>query len=226
MDSKATIQCNKLMHMEDSMVIYGIYNAETLEKLINTVHCIHNFTSPNEKLFSGQQSMAVLQPIYANMQGIQHYSLILLLYLRIVKEKYVLMYKEFIMQLCIYATAIRILAKGYLSISLITPLKLKEILNVVRTTVRKTNPDYDLVIKRLLYYGLKLVTFGIDTDRNLIIQFPLFIQPYTQQPLILYQIEIAPVPIIDQNMQVHSYNHLQVDRPCITLNSETYITIR
>ena len=57
------------------------------------------------------------------------------------------------MQLHIYATAIQILAKGYLPISLITPLKLKEIQNEVRTTVRKTNPDYVLVIKWLhLYY--------------------------------------------------------------------------
>ena len=73
---------------------------------------------------------------------------------------------------------------------------------------------------------MKLVTFGIDRDRNLIIQFPVFIQPYTQQPLILYQIETVPVPIIDQNMQAHSYTHLQVDRPYIALNSETYIAIR
>ena len=94
------------------------------------------------------------------------------------------------MQLYIYATAITILAKGYLPISLITPLNLKEIMNEVRTTVRITNPDYDLVIKRLLlYYDMKLVTFGIDNDKNLIVQFPVFIQPYTQQPLILYQIE-------------------------------------
>ena len=69
------------------------------------------------------------------------------------------------MQLCIYATAVRILTKGYLPISLITPLKLKEILNTVRMTVRKTNPDYDIVIKRLhLYYDMKLVTFCIDKE--------------------------------------------------------------
>ena len=73
---------------------------------------------------------------------------------------------------------------------------------------------------------MKLVTFGIDQDRNLIIQFPVFTQPYTQQPLILYQIETAPVPIIDQNMQGYSYTHIQVDRPYIALNSETYIIIR
>ena len=86
------------MDLEDSMVMYDIYNAETLEKLINIVHHIHNFTSPNVKLFAGQQGTALLQPIYAYMQGLQHYSINSLLYLRIVKEKYVLMYKEFIMQ--------------------------------------------------------------------------------------------------------------------------------
>ena len=56
---------------------------------------------------------------------------------------------------------------------------------------------------------MKLFTFGIDKDINLIIQFPPFIQPYTQQPLILYQIETLPVPIIDQNMQAHSYTHIR-----------------
>ena len=73
---------------------------------------------------------------------------------------------------------------------------------------------------------MKLVTFGIDKERNLIIQFPIFIQPYTQQPLTLYQIETVQVPIIDQNKQAHYYTHLQIDKPYIPLNSETYITIR
>ena len=76
------------------------------------------------------------------------------------------------------------------------PVKLKEILNEVRKTLRTTNPDYVLVIDRLhLYYNMQLVTFGIDKDRILIIQFPVFVQPYTQQPLIIYQLETVPVPI-------------------------------
>ena len=74
--------------------------------------------------------------------------------------------------------------------------------------VQTTSPDYDIVIKNLhLYYDMKLVTFGIDRDRNLIIQYPIFIQPYMQQPLILYQIETVPVPITDQNKQANSYTH-------------------
>ena len=227
MDSKIAIQHRKLMQLENSMVIYGIYNAETLEQLINTVHCIHNITSSNEKLFAGKEGSLTLGSLYANAQGIQHYSINSLLYLRTVKDKYVLLYKEIIIQLHIYTAATRILAKGYLPISLITQLKLKEILNEVRNTVQKTNPGYELVIKRQHpYYDMKLVTLGIDNNKNLIVQSPVFIQPYTQQPLILYQIETVPVPIVDRNTQAKSYTHLQVDRPYITLNSETYITIR
>ena len=97
----------------------------------------------------------------------------------------------------------------------------------MKETLIKSNPDYDIVIKRLhLYYNMKLVTFGIDQDRNLIIQFPIFMQPYTQQPLILYQLEMVPVPIIDENSNAQSYTELKIKKPYITLNSETYINIQ
>ena len=45
--------------------------------------------------------------------------------------------------------AVRILARGYLPISLIMSYKLQEILNSVKETLTKSNPDYDIVIKRL-----------------------------------------------------------------------------
>ena len=65
-----------------------------------------------------------------------------------------------------------------------TPLKLQKILDSVKEALIKTNPEYDIVIKRLhSYYDRKLVTFGIDRKRNLIIQFPIFVQL-----LILYQL--------------------------------------
>ena len=139
-----------------------------------------------------------------------------MLYLCTIKEKYIEIYNEFISQLCIHAKPIRILAKGYLPISLITPLKLREILTMVKQNLIKTNPDYDIVIKRLhLYYDMKLVTFGIDQKRNLIIQFAIFVQPYSQQPLILYQLETVPVPIVDKNTKAQSYTDLKVKKPYI-----------
>ena len=73
---------------------------------------------------------------------------------------------------------------------------------------------------------MKLVTFGIDNKRNLIIQFPVFVHLHNQQHLILYQMETVPVPIVDENEQVQCYTYLQVKKPYIALNSETYISIR
>ena len=72
---------------------------------------------------------------------------------------------------------------------------------------------------------MKLVTFGIDNQRNLIVQFPVFVQPYTQKRLIMYKIETVPIPILDENEQVHSYTELKIEKPYITLNEETYITL-
>ena len=73
---------------------------------------------------------------------------------------------------------------------------------------------------------MKPVIFGIDENRNLVIQFPVFVQLYTQQQLILYQIETVPVPTVDQNKQADSYTYLQIDRLYIALNSETNISLR
>ena len=114
------------------------------------------------------------------------------------------MYERFIEELKLYSRAIRVLLKGYLAISLLPPSKLEKILSEVRVAIAKSNKDYDLVLTRLyLYYDMKLVTFGIDNQRNLIVQFPVFIQPYTQKRLVMYQIETVPVPILDKNEQAH-----------------------
>ena len=97
----------------------------------------------------------------------------------------------------------------------------------MRETVQKENKDYDILIKRLcLYYDMKLVIFGIDDKRNLIVQFPVFVHLHNQQHLTLYQLETVPVPIIDRNENAQSYTHLKVTKPYIALNSETYISLR
>ena len=90
--------------------MYGVYNVETLEKLINTVHHIHNTTFWHERLFAGEQSSLTLRSLYANALGLHHYSINSLLYLRTVKDENIALYRESITQLCIYAVSIRILA--------------------------------------------------------------------------------------------------------------------
>ena len=53
---------------------------------------------------------------------------------------------------------------------------------------------------------MKLVTFGIDDKRNLIVQFLVFVHPHNQQHLTLYQLETVPVP-----------------KPYIAFNSDIYL---
>ena len=72
---------------------------------------------------------------------------------------------------------------------------------------------------------MQLVIFCIDKGMNLVIHFPVFIQPYMQRPLILYQLEPVPVLVLDENIKAHSYTHLNVRKPYIALNSETYISL-
>ena len=164
--------------------------------------------------------------IYSQDEGVHNYAINPVLFLTTVREKYVKMYESFIEELKLYSRAIRVLSKGYLPISLLPPSKLEKILKEVRIAIIKSNKDYDLVLTRhYLYYDIKLVTFGIDNQRNLIVQFPVFVQPYTQKRLIMYQIETVPVPILDENKQVHSYTELKIEKPYITLNKETYITL-
>ena len=131
MNSEAEFQCNKLLKLDNTMLMYGIYNAETLEKLINTVQELHNVTSSHEMLFAGEHNPTLFRILYTNALGIQQYVFNSLLFLRTVQDKYISLYKELVTQLKSFISAIRILAKGYLPTTLITPSKLQEILKEV-----------------------------------------------------------------------------------------------
>ena len=140
--------------------------------------------------------------LYTDALCIQQYATNSLLFLRIIQDKYISLYRELITQLHTYVSAIRILAKDYLPNTLITPKKLQKMLTEVKRSLHITNPDFTLVVDRLhLYHDMQLGTFSVDKDMNLIIQFSVFIQPYTQKPFILYQLETVPVPILDQNIR-------------------------
>ena len=54
MNKRSNIQCNQIHHLEDSMIMYGVYNSDTLKDLIDTVHRMQNFTTWNERTFAGR----------------------------------------------------------------------------------------------------------------------------------------------------------------------------
>ena len=206
------------------MIMYGVYNVDTLEKLIQMLHKMNNRSIWYERLFAGHVNKWF--EMYLASQGANYYAIHLLLYLRTIQEKYIKMYERFVNQLKEYLHTIRILSKGYLPISLLPPSKLARILQEVKQVLLKTNKNYGLVIKGIYtYYDMKLMMFGIDQNRNLIIQFPVLVQPYTQKPLTLYQVETIPVLILDMNKRVDSYMRITIDKPYIMLNPDTYISI-
>ena len=123
------------MKLDDTMLMYGIYNAETLEKLIQTVHEIHNAISSHEKLFAGEHDHSLFRILYTDALCMQQYATNSLLFLRIIQDKYISVYRELINQLHTYVSAIRIPTKGCLPNILITPKKLQEFFSKVKNSL-------------------------------------------------------------------------------------------
>ena len=224
MDKKSVLQCNRTHHLEDTMIMYGVHNSDTLKDLIDTVHRMQNFANWKERTLSLRLHNWI--ELYSHDEEIHHHAINSVLFLTMIREKYVKMYERFLEELKMYYKAIRVLSKGYLPISLLPPSKLEKILKEVRIAIAKSNKDYDLVLIRLyLYFDMKFVMFRIHNHRNLIVQFPVFVWPYTQKRLIMYQIETVLISILDENEQAQSYTELKIEKLYIALNEETYITL-
>ena len=54
MEKRVDMQHNKTYHLEDTMIMYGKYNSDTLMNLIEMVHKMHNLTTWKEKIYVGK----------------------------------------------------------------------------------------------------------------------------------------------------------------------------
>ena len=96
-------------------------------ELVNTVHQLQNVTTWKEQIFVSEMNTWLKHKL-ENIHSKFDYSMDAVLFLTTIKEKYVRMYEKYINKLTSYLKAVRILSKGYLHISLITPSKLEAIL--------------------------------------------------------------------------------------------------
>ena len=126
------------------MIMYGKYNSDTLLELVKKVHQMQNVTIWKEKIFVSEMNEWLKHKL-ADIHNEFDYSIDAMLFLTTAKEKYVRMYEQFIAELKSHLKAIRILSKGYLPITIITPSKLEVILKQVQIAIAKTNQDYELV---------------------------------------------------------------------------------
>ena len=79
MNKRMDIQCNQIHHLEDSMIMYGVYNSDTLKDLIDTVHRMQNFTTWNEKTFADKSHEWM--EIYSQDEGVCNYAINSVLFL-------------------------------------------------------------------------------------------------------------------------------------------------
>ena len=149
--------------------------------------------------------------LYYDMGQVQNYKYSvnylghIMLYLMTISEQHLSIYEVLVHKLEQFIEALDTLHTGHLPINLISPTQLKHMLNQVKKALQKTNPNYNLLFPDLYYYyDMKLVSFSYNKDFNLLFQFPIYIEPYTQKPLVLYQLESVPVPIKD-NTETNLY---------------------
>ena len=118
MNKRINIKRNRVFHLEDSMIVYGVYNVDTLDKLIQMVHKMNNRSVWYERLFAGHVNKWF--EMYSASQGTNYYAIHSLLYLWTIQDKYIKMYERFVNQLKEYSHTIRILLKIFTYISATT----------------------------------------------------------------------------------------------------------
>ena len=92
--------------------------------------------------------------------------------------------------------------------------------------VHKSHPDYVLAIDHITkYYDMTLATFSVDTDGNMVVAFPVFVNDHTSKPKTLYEIKTVKVPIPDHNKAVDSYSEVKYSKPYQAINDDYYIQL-
>ena len=80
-NERQNIEHNRIYHLEDTMIMYGKYNSDTLTNLIDMVHRMHNLTSLKERLFVGRINEWLKQQL-THYNDEHSYSITSLLFLR------------------------------------------------------------------------------------------------------------------------------------------------
>ena len=73
------------------MIMYGVYDSDTLTALINTVQNMQNATTWKERTFAGK--LTQMYQFYMNEEGAHNFATSSILFLTTMREKYVKIYE-------------------------------------------------------------------------------------------------------------------------------------
>ena len=109
------------------MIMYGIYNSDTLTDLVDTVHRMQNFATWNEKTFAGK--LHDWMELYTQDKGVCNYAINSILFFTTVREKYIKMYERFIEEPKLSFKVIKSFIKRISTYFFITTIKIREKFN-------------------------------------------------------------------------------------------------
>ena len=97
MEKMTDLKHNKIHHQEDTMIMIGTYNSGILTELIDTIRKLQNTIMWKERTFAGKINQ--MYQLYLNEEGVHHFAINSVLYLKTIREKYIKMYKTFIKEI-------------------------------------------------------------------------------------------------------------------------------
>ena len=220
---------NAIKSLDKDLLLYGKFSLENFGTVSSQMAEMSDRLSSLENFLNGDSHPDKKKILFSEHSDSGHlrYSHMLQTYFNTVSDRHIKMYEELVAQLTGLLRAIRTLNRGYIPIELFPPSLLRNITQQALLMVRKQHPDYVSVIARATsYYDMKLVTFGLDNQDNLVVAFPIFIQDHTRSSLRLYEMETVKVPIADENLLANSYTELTLPKPYIAINRDYYIDMK
>ena len=198
-----------------------------LQDIVRTINGLQNRTMQIEKLLTGQD-LYMLQIAYmaTDVTGRMTFIHKLNLYVHSMLEYQIRLYEWLLQHLKDLLDSIGIHSTGHLSPLLFPPMVLDNITTNAIDLVCKSHPDYVLAIDHITeYYDMKLATFSVDTDGNMIVPFSIFVKDHTSEPKTLHEIETVKVPIPEHNKAADSYSEVKYSKPYLPINDNYYIQL-
>ena len=225
LQSRQFLTRNQLYTLEKDFLMYGEYDVQDTDGLINALKNLNNRTVYMERMLNGHFTNVMMKYIKES-RGLEIYSHQVNLYVQAMRERYLRIPENLIAEIRLLLRSIAILSKGYLPPQLFSPTDLVKTSLTALSMIQKRHPDYVLAIPHSSsYYDMRLATFGIDDEDRLVVCFPIFVKDFSREAYTLYQIETVPVPIVDTNLEANSYSQTIVNKPYIATNADYYIQL-
>ena len=161
---------NSLNQLENDFLLYRKYTVANLQDLVKTVNVLQNRTMVIERLLMGQDLYKLQHPQMApDVTGRVTFIHKLNLYVHNMLECQIRLYEWLLRHLKDLLDGTGILSTGHLLPLLYPPSVLNNITMNAISMVHKSCPDYVLAFDCITeYYDMKLATFGVDTEGNMI----------------------------------------------------------